>query len=390
MVRVHSRFSIPWTVIMLSPAGEPSSPRHLWKLTWRPLGVALSLLLLAGCAVTPSVTSWRPWSRTLSGFPPVPGPPATFEIEVTGSNPALLGDQRPAARVLESQIVDLLSRRGYVRSTQDPDFSLRVEYRTVAHGSATTRSRRMSRYDFRRTTTSAYGVQIASTVSQARSLASATTRSTTRSVYLHTMTIGLPAADEATLWQTDIQWTGREPDILPRSRTALQFVFSRFPRSDDSRPTVRKVRSDRLENFLEIYCEGTWFSCPATPYRIRFPMRSGAGSGTEIDASVIQDPASLAAAVDLIQTAEFAFPLGETEWGDPLAPDLWTKVAIGGTYALAPSGETAHVIVTMVGERAGYEIESVRRVSGSEFADYEDALARWRSRLVDYYDVFED
>ncbi|NVM04185.1 MAG: hypothetical protein HWN67_17770, partial [Candidatus Helarchaeota archaeon] len=103
----------------------------------------------------------------------------------------------------------------------------------------------------------------------------------------------------------------------------------------------------------------------------------------------------LAAYVDLIQTAEYAFPSGaynadimKYEIEDPLKVSIWRKVQLGGRYYLEPDEMPVNILINLTGKRDGYIVEKCWIAQEEEFLAFEENLKEFQKILRNYYNVF--
>lgn len=152
-----------------------------------------------------------------------------------------------------------------------------------------------------------------------------------------------------------------------------------------------RVKPDRAQSYFNIACFNRWFCCPALPFRVAFERpKFDADAFEPTLPRAIRNQEALEAYVDLVQTAEYALPIGSDAYRYPLASSLWRKVQLGKKYCLGSDSTETAVLLTLEGHSDGYLIEDCRIASAEEFRDYETRLSRWRMALNWYYDVYAD
>ncbi len=97
----------------------------------------------------------------------------------------------------------------------------------------------------------------------------------------------------------------------------------------------------------------------------------------------------MAAYVDLLMNAEYALPKGTENFSDPLNPDIWKTVQLGGKYKVGDSSTSENIIITLTSRRDGYYVESAKAVSNDEYASFQKHMKAWRKQLQEYYEVFK-
>ncbi|MBD3404274.1 hypothetical protein GF420_15400 [candidate division GN15 bacterium] len=368
----------------------------------------LTGLILSGCGPTiPHEIAWRPWTRSLeSDAAPTPG--MSLSVHVNGESLPLLGSEVLLQNRIKGGVSELLVRRGYAIADSSVDLIVSVAYKTERF-----RELEVSSYhssvalsDLYAATASgsgsasvsgdygsgSAGVAIASTVARLLSIKSDVSSQTTRerTKYVHTLAIDMSSKDGQALWKGESTWATRTPDISGDIIGVSQLLLSELPADTSIIPRVPELKSSHFTNFLAEFCVNNYFSCPALPYRIYFPV-SLYGWGTRIQWSsveYIKDPRALAAFVDLVQTAEYALPTGGKEYEDPVDFELWERARLGGKYYLGEAHEPVYVIVDLYGTSTAYRVSSCRVVSQEEFSGFEEQLADWRQQIIQYFEMF--
>jgi hypothetical protein len=175
--------------------------------------------------------------------------------------------------------------------------------------------------------------------------------------------------------------------------TGLQVLFSQLPYDPGHLPNVPAIKVGKEASFYRTYCEGGWFACPALPSRIAFdPLPADIDYLLSDGPSPLgrtREPKALAAYLDLIQTAEFALPLGSDDYSDPLARKLWSKARLGGQYELKPSGAVVNVLITLKGRTNGYLVDECYLATNQEYREFMSNLNAWQDAIREYFDFYE-
>lgn len=321
--------------------------------------VSISILILAAllnsCATTPSVHAWRPYTRVL-GSSDMLNEDMPLSIRVAGETQPFLGNDEVLIEEIERQAKQLLQRRGF-QVVIDPDaLTLNLTFLTetkefVSNDLLIGTGSKYSSFS-NSSTGMGYGAGIGVLVaqmvsgSQQSSSTMVSSQSDLVTSYRHTLSIAIEDSDMV-LWQSDATWVSATPSILSELPTALQVIFSNLPNTSKSAIMVPAIKPDREDTFYELYCKNNWFSCPALPYRIRFPQ-STSNAGTLNKSSFINDPQAFSAFIDLLQTAEYALPKGSGKFDDPMSSSLWAKAQLGGKYKLGDNAEEVFILIDLV------------------------------------------
>jgi hypothetical protein len=354
----------------------------------------LFAVLLLGCtAVVPTIRVWRPWTRTLES-PQVIRAHASISISVLGETSTLLGDEALLKDHIRAELGQLLERRGYQVVDAASDYHLTLRYHTreketlrmFSMADATSYSTSVSAVQSGAGAKSGLGIAVAQAVASmaSASLTVAGTSLEKSTILVHTLALELATTGNP-VWKADVNWESSNPDLLYNLKSNLQTALSSIPADTAVVPTVLTVKRSHARNFVRLYCEDTWFSCPALPFWIS--LENETVGRVEVFESDF-DSTALAAFVDLIQTAEYAVPEGDDDWTDPLKPGLWKKVLLGGRYRLLPDNRMVNVFVRLRGNSAGYRASRCWIASDAEYEIFRGRLSLWQQALQRYYDVF--
>lgn len=354
------------------------------------------IIFFNGCATTPNVRIWRPWTRILELESSIPLN-SKLNIKVQGDTKPLLGNDSLLQNEIEKNLEHLLERRGYKIVFENPDFFVVLKYITDRHDKLKSSSLFYSSTNsaFASSTvtgagaTSGLGVSIARSVSALFTQSRALTQNKTETVkfYTHIISIEILDKNKQILWQGDSSWDSLDLNLQTDIKPSIQLLLSGLPTNYETLPQAPEVKKGRENNFYKLMCKGYWFSCPSLPYKISF---SSTGS---VDSDIpysVKNPEAFSAYIDLIQTAEYALPLGlgTKYYSDPLNRSLWSKVQLGGKYYLGSKKKLIKVLIKLKGERSGYTIDKCWIATDKEFENFENLLTKWRKTLIDYYDVY--
>jgi len=103
----------------------------------------------------------------------------------------------------------------------------------------------------------------------------------------------------------------------------------------------------------------------------------------------VDNPEALESYMNLILTAEYALPIGNRNYKNPLEKSNWAKVQLGGIYYLGEDNLPVNILITLRGESKGYCVENCKIVSVDEYLRYEDKLLEWQQAVSKMYDVYE-
>ncbi len=349
------------------------------------IGIFVFLSLLLGCATIPTTQVWRPWTRTLESETPLLTN-RTMSISVSGQTNPLLGNEDLTKDRIKENVINLLERRGFEITEEEPDYLMLLTYNTVRHDKMSSFSSFSSTSSSLAGTKSGLGVSLAQAIGfAATSQRVSTTQSTFESeMYNHTISAEIYNSDEQLLWKGESTWDTEYLDLTSNIIPALQIIFCYLPSDPTCIPEVEAVKATHTDNYFNLYCMNRRFSCPALPYRLFFREYNFSGI-----THAFKDRYALAAYVDLMQTAEYALPTGSKNWDNPLKSVLWSKVKLGGQYILEPKKEQINIIMNFTGHRGGYFIDKCDVVSDAEYSEFRIEMDRWQQTLEDYYDVYE-
>jgi hypothetical protein len=345
----------------------------------------------------PEIEVWRPWTRVLNKSAGITET-GSFTIKVRGDTPALLGSEELLEHHIANSISYLLSRRGFDSTASDADYAVRAFYKServevdpaMIAGYQQNTSTVVFSINDEFGGTSGLGVRVARTVGARSTITISSIGVGAR--FSHKVSLEIYDRSGQLLWKGESTWDSSQLEIRRRLLSALQLLLSDLPFEEGTHPHVKTVKSTHADEYFEISCLGGWFACPALPYRIRFEekeasLKPGAGEAKVPDR--IRDREALDAYVDLIRTAELALPTGKKDHTNPLEPDLWKKVRLGGTYILEPSGRKVNVLIDLKGTAECYVVDKCRLVTDGDFAGYERSLEAWRKRLEHFFDFYE-
>ena len=361
------------------------------------LGIIV-VILFTGCATTPSVQIWQPWTRILESNATIPQK-SKIKITVEGTTYPLLGNNVLLQKEIKQKMIYLLERRGYKIVNNDFDFSLNLAYKTDRFDKVTSSSLMYSSTDNASVllstsgslTSLGLGVSIAQTISALSNKSSVISQNISETVksYTHTISIEIENTSKELIWQGESTWDSPNINLQTDITSAIQLIVSNLPDSKENLPMVSTIKKGKENNYFNLICKDKWFSCPALPYKITFsPVVSS--SSASIDYSIpssINNPSVLAAYVDLLQTAEYVLPLGIKK--NPLNRSLWSKIQLGSIYKLT-NDKQIRILIILNGEKNGYVVNKCWIATDEEFTEFEKKLSNWRDALIDYYDVYED
>ena len=289
------------------------------KLTRTRIVVVLTLVLLVACSPLPQVQVWQPWTRVLGSIVTTD----SVEIDVVYASEILPGSDDLLQAEIYSNIENLLSRRGFELSESKPSsLAMDVQIRTTRRDQIKTGYRshityNAGYYSGSGVSSTSTGVLIASLVNALAIQKKETVLAhiNTTETYTHILGIEIVNTKDDLLWKGESTWDSDSPDVRDQIITAIQILFSSLPTDANESPYVPAIEDGKSANFLEVKCIDNWFSCPSLPYRISFTGPVTANSGTRVSRAKtslrsIKDEIALYAYYDLIQTAEYALPLG--------------------------------------------------------------------------------
>ena len=356
-----------------------------------------AVAILHGCsAVTPTVRAWRPWTRVHAAQESVLLG-NTIGVSATEVSSPLFGQSALLNAELKETVEGFLIRRGFQIADENADYMLSLSYGTkrfeklesYSDNYSWSSNKSISGSMSGSGTSSGLGVSIARAI--AASIQTTSSMSSTQTYqdaqYTHTISLEIVSADGKLVWKGESTWDSPDIDIRNMSGTAIQVLLSGLPTISDKSILVPAVKDTSAAAFFKEVCEGWWFVCPATPYRIKFPDLGYDGFGIP---GAIKDTRILAAVLDMIRTAEYALPKGSKNWKDPTKEILWSEVQLGGTYLIGNDKNPTYILVDLAGSRSGYKVHKCWIATDTEWTEHKDGLRRWKARLEDYYDFFEN
>ena len=355
---------------------------------------AILTLLLFGCASTlPQQRVTPPWNRIQSTNNDIPiGSQISIEVDCQ-TNP-LIGSEVLTESGIRDVAKSLLERRGYTVAENSNQYKMKILYKAdteIKKISSSSASASSNDYLFGSNNSNfGLGVLLAAALLASGTTASTTTISTTTvdvSAFVHTFAVEIYNLRNEIEWKTDIKWDSYNLNVLDQTLTALQTVFSTLPSDYRVMPNIPKLKEFRFHDYFKQKVEGYYYHSPAVPYRIRFA--SSGAPDILIDYGIGNRSASLAY-LDLLQTAEYALPgLDARKWKNPMNPNIWKKIVLGGRYTLGKQKEPVNVLISLKSDMFGYMVDKCNVVSDSAYQEYLTSLALWRETLREYYDFFE-
>lgn len=358
------------------------------------------LSFLTGCRSLPNQLD-LPWFRHLHSGE-IPSPPAHISVTVTGSTRPLIGDEALLVANIRHSFEFLITRRGFVLDRDNPDFVAQIEYRTERYDrlnyssvtQAVHSSAAVSGVGINTRASQALGVSLAMSITALSASGSTTAIQTTQQYtsYTHSISIQLRNRAGRLIWKGESTWDSPSLDLGSRIVFPLQLILSDLPSDGSVIPKVNRVKDSHALNYYRVECDPpNWFTCPSLPYRIFFDSRERPSPLLNAVPKQIKDTKALAAYVDLLQTAEYALPGGDsTDWGDPLKPTLWNSVTLGGKYYLGDDNQPTNILIELTSKPDGYYITRGAIVSDDEFQKFSERFDRWKHALNEYYDFFDE
>ncbi len=355
------------------------------------------IALFTSCATTPQVQAPRPWTRTLGQAQSVE-PGSSIYINVSGDEEHLLIDNPLMDNSVYNVIKNQLVRRNFeiISSKNDADYVLNVEYQSEdVQVMQTEVSSFQSSYQ-ESASGSGYGVLAALAVAEQTSSNQSASQAevSTQTAYRHTLGFSIIQNDQI-VWTGESTWKSNSVDVSNRITSTTQLLLSKLPGYGEVTPRVKAVNPEKKNNYYNLFIKGNSFLGPSLPYVINFYSPSGSKSrpnqGLSIGESNIErisNPRILHAVVDLIKTAEYALPK-DPNFENPISTSQWAKVKLGGEYYIGNDDEKTYIIVNLVGDKSGYDIDNASKVSRQEYNGFLNDLNKWINALDNYYQVFE-
>ncbi|MFH1700470.1 MAG: hypothetical protein ABIE07_07765 [Candidatus Zixiibacteriota bacterium] len=317
-------------------------------------------------------------------------PLANIKINVDGMTSPLIGDEKLLKKDIYEKSEYLLRRRGFNITSENYEYSIAVKYKTEQ----ITKSRvEMSDYSSNLSINSSsqlssgYGIMLSRLIGIGMSSSKKKQIVEDVSVCTHTLSIEALNAKGDVIWQGEAQWETSQLNILDEIVPVLQLLFSNLPSKESSIANVPKVKVDLAYNYFSVICRQSTFACPALPYYIRFNYSDL--KAYDYLPRYIENPEALAAFVDLVQTAEFALPMGNKKWDNPISRKLWQKTMLGGKYRLGEDNNTVNVLVKLSGTKECYKVDKCYIASDEEYNEYLGQLKLWQNTLKNYFDYYE-
>ncbi len=344
-----------------------------------------SSLYLTSCTTFPTKRVWQPWTRTFLDNQNELLPGTTLKVNVAGSTESLLGNENLFQNDIKKRLVNLLERKGYKSTESNSDYNLILNYKTFRHDKIETNSiaaSSSSNLYYVNSDTDALGVAIAGLImglSHTSNKSRAQTTSESIESYNHIISIEVFKNNDV-LFKGESAWDSYSPDLRRHLTTALQIILSNLEADNNVIPSVSEVNYNKRKNYYNLKVRDVEFSSPALPYEISFNTYSE-----------ISDPVAFEAFVDLLQTAEYALPLGDDEYSNPIDPYLWNEVMLGGKYYIGKNSKPSKILIKLTTSvDGGYLVKRCWLASDEEYKEYENQLSKWKTALKDYYDVYSE
>jgi len=360
------------------------------------LAVLIVNAFLISCATTPTVHSWRPYTRTFTHEIENIDTDEPLQVQVICDESPFLGSTELIDSEIENLVVALLGDRGIkVDQANRHNYDLRMRYRTeiVNHSSSSTvvGSRtsgvNASLLQTGNATSNTMGIVVASLVTANKVTASSTvvTSNNTKAYYKHTISLEIVDAGESILYKSDVMWETETPDIRSRLTSSLRYILNSIPTGEKPIKRFQRLKINHLHQYFDTNCAYTWFINPVIPYRIKFTHNSD-GS---VYKSALRNPETLPAVVHLIQSAEVVVPYGYSNYKNITDPRLWSTARLGGIYYLGDDSQPVHIVVDLIGSASGYSISKSWIATREEYAKFNEKREEWETALVEYFDFYE-
>ncbi len=377
---------------------------------WYVIFTASSLCLgITACGPkVPTVTAWRPWTRTVSE-PSFLQLGQEISTTVSGQTTPLIGSESPLQNYVDSLLHVLLQRRGYLAGTDTSSMQLNLSYKTERYEEFVLTSRQvvwlssgMATASYSGSVASAgsdasnllgAGAAIAASVAKLFSYTQISSEQTIepRHPFVHVVAAELVQSGDSVLWKGEAAWQSESVDIRTELLGALQLLLLHLPADRTTIPRVLRLKSSHYETFFSEHCLKRAFSCPAVPYLIRFVDPGDFQYYVDVRSFVSPgDAFAFPAFLDIIQTAEYALPVGREDYSDPVDLDLWKKVTLFGKYQVGDNKQPVNAVVELHGTSTHYEVARCWIASETEYSSLQVKMAAWMLKLRGYYSMFEE
>lgn len=355
-----------------------------------------SLAFCVGCAQVPKSIS-LPWNRSLSSERIIPESRMSVLVECLST--PLLGSDQLVDDEIAATVNELLSRRGFIITEQNPKYKMKVQYQTeiTKQKILMSSSYSSSSINTQDSGSDYSGLGVIFALAMATASASNTSYSKTidieRDMYKHRLACEIYSESDQVIWQNETFIDSYQSDILSGYIPLLQIAFSALPTTNTVVPRVKKLNDGRLMNYANIYMNRKRFICPALPNHIRFTDSRYYNDEThsKADKIGISDPSAVMAYIDLLRTAEYAIPSGdEKDWKNPTEKTLWKKATLIGRYYLGQDEIPVNVVISLKGSSSCYTVAKCQLVSEAAYQQYLDKYNAWKLALVNYYGFFEE
>lgn len=313
-------------------------------------------------------------------------------VMIEGQTRPLHGTEELLQDQLREELNDLLERRGFIIDEEETTFSVKLTYETVTGSDLSepvgSGDLFFSSSDLIPGKDLGLGVFAAMEFAYVRNQTSLYNRYRyyDSGSYAHVISLEFIDGSGNIVRKSESIWRTDNLDLLTAIKPVLQVMMSSLPSDPSLRIIVPEVKQGREKAFFNLSCRDKWLTCPALPYRITFPFNP------TVDGlpGYINNPEALAAYVDLLQTAEYAVPIGRgsTDYNNPMEMFLWTKVMLGGSYKLGISDKPVDVLVVLRGKEEGYIVSDCRIANPDEFKQFKRQMSKWHEALKSYYDYY--
>jgi len=304
----------------------------------------------------------------------------------------MLGSEDIVCKNIKNDVMELLSRRGFVITDSNPEYQMLVLYNIEPR---TKQSSFQSIQDKSLAVTSnnsvGLGVLFASELnSSLYSSQSVNTSSIQIDLFVHSFAMEIRDKTNKMIWKNDTEAVSLNRNIFSLHKSVIQYAVSSLPTNGKVIPRVERLKNDRIIDYLSL--NDYSYRCPALPHIIRFPQFYNVTYSQNQITTLFpkKDTSAIHGFIDLLQTAEYAIPKGSLiDWKNPTTLSIWTSPTLIGRYYIGNEKTPSNLVIQLRATPNNYQVLKCIVVNDEAYAKYQALYSAWENRLKEFYSFNE-